>query len=88
MEYRKGRHTKIKIEYHFVWVTKYRYHLMQGDLALRIRELVRQTCERVEIHILLEGEVKQEVHNCIYTCYVKYQEAKERQTESKQQRLF
>ncbi|RLC14131.1 MAG: IS200/IS605 family transposase, partial [Deltaproteobacteria bacterium] len=25
----------MKIEYHFVWVTKYRYHMLQGDLALR-----------------------------------------------------
>lgn len=25
MEYRQGSHTKFKIEYHFVWVTKYRY---------------------------------------------------------------
>jgi len=52
MEYRQGSHTRYKIEYHFVWVTKYRYHVLQGDVALRIRELVRQTSERFEIQIL------------------------------------
>ena len=46
MEYRQGSHTKYKIEYHFVWVTKYRYTMLVGDLAIRVRELVRQTCER------------------------------------------
>lgn len=40
MKYRQGSHTKYKIEYHFVWVTKYRYHVLVGDLALRVRELV------------------------------------------------
>ena len=45
MEYRQGSHTKYKIEYHFVWVTKYRYQVLVGDIALRVRELVRQTCE-------------------------------------------
>ena len=62
MEYRQGSHTKCKIEYHFVWVTKYRYHVLVGDLALRIRELVRQTCERYEIQILRGVVSKDHVH--------------------------
>ena len=49
MEYRYGSHTVFNIEYHFVWVTKYRYHMLTGDVALRVRELVRQTCEAFEI---------------------------------------
>ncbi len=62
MEYRQGSHTKYKIEYHFVWVTKYRYHILQGDLALRVRELVRQTCARFEIRILRGVVSKDHVH--------------------------
>ena len=27
-EYRQGSHVKNKIEYHFVWVTKYRYQIL------------------------------------------------------------
>jgi putative transposase len=42
MEYRYGSHTVYNIEYHFVWVTKYRYKVLTGDVALRVRELVRQ----------------------------------------------
>ena len=52
MEYRYGSHTVYNIEYHFVWVTKYRYQVLKGDIALRVRELVRQTCEAFEIRIL------------------------------------
>jgi putative transposase len=62
MEYRHGSHTKFKIEYHFVWVTKYRYHVLQGDLALRLRELVRQTCERFEIQVIRGVVTKDHVH--------------------------
>jgi len=39
MKYRNGSHTKYKIEYHFVWVTKYRYRVLTGDVELRVREL-------------------------------------------------
>lgn len=52
MDYRYGRHTVYQIEYHFVWVTKYRYKVLQGEVALRVRELVRQTCEAFEIRIV------------------------------------
>ena len=52
MDYRYGSHTVFKIEYHFVWVTKYRYKVLRGDVGQRVRELVRQTCEAFEIRIL------------------------------------
>ena len=59
MNYRYGSHTKYKIEYHFVWVTKYRYKVLTGDIAQRVRELVRQTCEQFEMEIL-RGVVSQD----------------------------
>ena len=62
MDYRKGPHTKYRIEYHFVWVTKYRYHVLKGDVAKRLRELVRQTCEHMEIYILRGVVSKDHVH--------------------------
>lgn len=52
MDYRYGSHTVYQIEYHFVWVTKYRYKVLTGELSLRVRELVRQTCEAFEIRIV------------------------------------
>lgn len=62
MEYRQVSHTKFKIEYHFVWVTKYRYQVLQGELANRVRDLVRQTCEHFEIQILRGVVSKDHVH--------------------------
>ena len=59
MDYRYGSHTAYNIEYHFVWATKYRYKVLKGDVAARLRELVRQTCEAFEIRIL-KGVVSQD----------------------------
>ena len=62
MDYRTGSHTKYKLEYHFVWVTKYRYQMLQGDVAIRLREWVRQTCVQFEIEIIRGVVSKDHVH--------------------------
>ena len=62
MEYRYGSHTVFNIEYHFVWVTKYRYKVLSGEVALRVKELVRQSCEALEINIISGVVSKDHVH--------------------------
>ena len=62
MDYRYGSHTVYNIEYHFVWVTKYKYQVLNGDVSLRVRELVRQTCEAFEIKILSGIVSKDHIH--------------------------
>jgi len=42
--YKRGSHTVTDLKYHFVWKTKYSYKVLQGDIGLRVRELVRETC--------------------------------------------
>ena len=41
MDYRYGSDTVFKIQYHFVFVTKYKYQILQGDVGLKVRELAR-----------------------------------------------
>jgi putative transposase len=43
-------------------VTKYRYRVLTGDVALRVRELVRQTCKMFEIKSLKGVMSKDHVH--------------------------
>src|SRR5512134_3080552 len=62
MEYRYGSHPVFTIEYHFVWVTKYRYKVLVGEVAERVRDLVRQTCEAFEISILKGVVSKDHIH--------------------------
>ncbi len=52
MKYRYGSHTIYNIEYHFVWVPKYRYKVLMGEIGIRVRDLVWQSCEAFEIKIL------------------------------------
>lgn len=42
MEYRHGSHTVYDVKYHIVWVAKYRYQVLQGEVGQRTQELVRQ----------------------------------------------
>ena len=62
MEYRYGSHTVFKIQYHFVFVTKYRYQILKGDVELKVRELIRQTCKAFEIEILKGVVSKDHAH--------------------------
>ena len=51
MQYDKGKHCTFYHRYHLVWITKYRYKILRGDIRLRVREIIRQVCaeNRVEI---------------------------------------
>ena len=62
VEYRRGPHTIYDIQYHFVWVTKYRYHILRGPVADRARELIRQSCMSRDIKILRGHVSKDHVH--------------------------
>ncbi len=60
--YRKGPHTVYDIQYHIVWTTKYRYPILKGEVALRARELIRQTAEARNITILSGHVSKDHIH--------------------------
>lgn len=62
VEYRRGSHTVYHLQYHVVWVTKYRYHVLRGEVAERTRELLRQSCMSREIKILQGHVAKDHVH--------------------------
>ena len=66
-EYRKGSHTVYDIQYHFVWVTKYRYQVLSGEVAERARELIRQTCMSRDIKIL-KGHVSKDHIHILVSC--------------------
>ena len=61
-EYSHQGHTVTELKYHFVWVTKYRYPVLQGEIALRAREVIRQVCESREITIIKGVVSREHVH--------------------------
>ena len=59
---RKGSHTVSWLSVHIVWVTKYRYHVLKGDIQLRCRDLLVQICNSENVKILKGVVSKDHVH--------------------------
>ena len=51
-EYRYGSHTVTRLMVHLVWVTKYRYKVLTGDIKKRCRTLLIQICDTEDVRIL------------------------------------
>ena len=42
--YKRGAHTVLDIQFHFVWKTKYGYPVLRGEVGLRLRDLLKRIC--------------------------------------------
>jgi putative transposase len=62
MSYRKTSHSVYDLKYHVVWITKYRKPVLRGEIAVRLRELVRQTCVTLDVYILSGHIAADHVH--------------------------
>jgi putative transposase len=62
---RHGSHTVTRLTVHVVWVTKYRYHVLQGDVHKRCRILLTQICDAEYIRMLKGVISKDHVHMLI-----------------------
>ena len=51
-EYRHGAHTVFQIHLHMVWITKYRKSILIGDVARRVRDMIREICRSEDVEIL------------------------------------
>jgi len=60
--YRKSSHTVSRLTVHIVWVTKYRYHVLKGDIQSRCRDLIVQICNSENVQILKGVVSKDHVH--------------------------
>ena len=60
--YRKSSHTTYDLKYHFVWITKYRKRVLQGEVAKRARELIREICRSKEVEIIKGHVSSDHVH--------------------------
>jgi len=52
MQYDTGKHCVYYHRYHLVWSTKYRYKVLQGDIRLRVRDILRQVCAQNGVEII------------------------------------
>ena len=60
--YRQSSHTVYDIKYHLVWITKYRKPVLRGEIAERVRDLIREICKAKDIEILKGHVSRDHVH--------------------------
>jgi putative transposase len=62
MKQRRNGHTVTRFTAHIVWVTKYRYPVLRGDIQKHCRELIIQICDVEDVQILKGVVSKDHVH--------------------------
>ena len=56
--YRRAAHTVFELHYHFVFATKYRKPALQGEVAHRLRDLIREITPRQRHQTTARGIVR------------------------------
>ena len=69
--YKKTSHTVYDCTYHIVWVTKYRYKVLVGDIGRRVKHLTQEICKDNGVEILRGKVASNHVH--IYVSVPPYQ---------------
>ena len=64
-DYKSGSHAVWDCKYHLVWITKYRYPVLQGDVGERSRELLREISRSLEMTIYAGAINRDHVHMLI-----------------------
>jgi putative transposase len=61
-DYKSSSHAVWDCKYHLVWITKYRYPVLVGDVGLRARELLREIARSLELKIYAGAINRDHVH--------------------------
>ena len=60
--YRKSSHAVYRCEYHFVWTPKYRYQVLVQDIKSRLKEILIELCEWLDVDIIEGAIASDHVH--------------------------
>ena len=61
-DYNKSSHAIYRCEYHFVWVPKYRYHVLVKEIKPRLKEVLVELCNWLDITIMEGAICSEHVH--------------------------
>ena len=61
-QYRLGAHTKTDLKVHVVWIPKYRKGVLTGEVAVRVRDLIRRIAAEHELEIISGKVARDHVH--------------------------
>ena len=52
MKYKSNNNIVYSCKYHVVWCPKYRRKVLTGDVELRLKELIQETCEELQCELI------------------------------------
>ena len=61
-KWKKLAHVVYQCSYHIVWTPKYRYRILEGELAKQLEEKIRTICEWKDVEILELTIMKDHIH--------------------------
>ncbi|MGB9687197.1 MAG: IS200/IS605 family transposase [Rectinema subterraneum] len=61
-KWKKLAHVVYQCSYHIVWTPKYRYRILEGEIAKIVEEKIRAICEWKDVEILEVNVMKDHVH--------------------------
>ena len=59
---RVSSHSIHNVQVHLIWITKYRYHVLTGEIQIRCCDIVRQVCNAMDVEILKGVVSKDHIH--------------------------
>jgi putative transposase len=59
---RSGSHCRYTLQYHLVWIPKYRRSLLVGELAERLKQILKEIAHDYRIHIIAMEVMPDHVH--------------------------
>ena len=62
VKFRKSSHSTFNLKVHLVWITKYRYSVLNQEVGTRVRDLIRQECASMDIQIISGVVSKNHIH--------------------------
>ena len=62
MEYKSNNNVVYSCKYHVVWCPKYRRSVLVDGIDVRLKELIRETCERLSVEIIEMEIMPDHVH--------------------------
>ena len=60
--YNKSSHTVFENQFNLVWITKYRYPVLTGEVGLFVRDVIRRTCLKLNVQIIKGVVSKDHIH--------------------------
>ena len=65
MDYKHGSHSVYDLKYHIVFCTKYRYRVLTGEVAIRVRTLIEEICSSNYVDIVSGSISPDHIHMVI-----------------------